>query len=206
MTDRILTDGSPVPADNSHTVLRPDGQQVGYVVLTEEEREKGFVKPVRRSYIHSGPPPLPEGVRDLTEEEKARWNHGNRDPFVKYLEYPPGSASTGKFFTRSQVERAGMKKCGSLTTMALSIAETYAREPGFYGGTFCCGCGEHFPLNEFTWEPDGEPMDPALQKAWHAAQAEREAAQSGKKRADRIAILKQNRTMITEELKALGAE
>ena len=47
-----LTDGSPVPEDRSHTRNRGDGQQVGYVVLTEEERRKGFVKPVRRSYVH----------------------------------------------------------------------------------------------------------------------------------------------------------
>ncbi len=47
-----LTDGSPVPEDRSHTEDRGDGQQKGYVVLSPEERAKGFVKPVRRSYIH----------------------------------------------------------------------------------------------------------------------------------------------------------
>ena len=36
-----LTDGSPVPEDRSHTRNRGDGQQVGYVVLTEEERGAG---------------------------------------------------------------------------------------------------------------------------------------------------------------------
>lgn len=41
--------------------------------------------------------------------------------------------------------------------MGQSIAETYARDPYFYSGTFCCGCGEHFPVGEngeFVW--DGE--------------------------------------------------
>lgn len=115
VTGRQLTDGSAVPADGSHTRLRPDGQQQGYVVLTPEERAKGFVKPVRDTYLHT--------------------------------------------------------RCGSTTKMGRSIAETYAREPKFYSGTFCCRCGTHFPLTEFAWEPDGEPMHVPLQAAWHEEQA-----------------------------------
>lgn len=111
MNDRtILTDGSPVPADRSHTEIDPKtGMQKGYIVLSDEERAKGFVKPVRRSYTH--------------------------------------------------------KVCGSLTTMGRSLAETYARDPNFYGGTFCCHCSAHFGLEEFDWE-DGEPMDTSQQSAW----------------------------------------
>jgi hypothetical protein len=52
MRDRQLTTGAPVPEDGSHRELRADGQQKAYVVMTPEERAKGFVKPVRRSYIH----------------------------------------------------------------------------------------------------------------------------------------------------------
>lgn len=33
-------------------VERPDGQNEKYLVLSQEERDKGFVRPVRRSYIH----------------------------------------------------------------------------------------------------------------------------------------------------------
>lgn len=113
---RQLTDGSAVPADHSHTKLRPDGQQVDYVVLTPEERAKGFVKPVRSSYIHNS--------------------------------------------------------CGAETAMGLALAETYARDPHFYSGTFCCQCRAHFPLVEFTWA-DGEPMDPDLQPAWAAEKAQK---------------------------------
>lgn len=95
MSKTTLTDGSPVTED--HREINPaTGQQKGYVVLSKEERAKGFVRPVRRSYVH--------------------------------------------------------RKCGVLTTMPLAIAETYAREPSFYSGTFCCGCGEHLPLSEFVWE------------------------------------------------------
>jgi len=128
-----LTDGSPVPPDRSHVELRPDGQQKGYVVLSAEERAKGFVKPVRRSYIH--------------------------------------------------------QKCGVLTTMGQSLAETYARDPNFYSGTFCCGCHTHFGLNEFTWE-DGEPMDTALQEEWQRTEGERRRKAKAAARQNRIAQLR----------------
>jgi hypothetical protein len=50
-TAQTLIDGSPVTED--HREIDPEtGQQKGYVVLSEEERKKGFVRPVRRSYIH----------------------------------------------------------------------------------------------------------------------------------------------------------
>lgn len=45
--------------------------------------------------------------------------------------------------------------CGSVTTMAHQIAETFARDPTFYTGTFCCHCQKHFPVSEFTWDKDG---------------------------------------------------
>ena len=95
---QILTDGSPVPEDRSHTKLRADGMQEGYVVLSPEERSKGFVRPYRDAYRHL--------------------------------------------------------KCGKKTTMSRSIAETYARDPFFYSGTFCTTCGGHFPVGddgEFVW-------------------------------------------------------
>lgn len=93
-----LTDGSEIPSD--HRDINPaTGMQKGYIVLCPEERDKGYVRPVRRSYRHT--------------------------------------------------------KCGTVTTMGLALAETYARDPKFYGGTFCCGCRAHFPVAEFTWDPDG---------------------------------------------------
>jgi hypothetical protein len=99
-----LVSGAPVPADRSHTQLKPNGQQQDYVVLSAEERAKGFVRPVRRTYVH--------------------------------------------------------EKCGVATTMGQSLAETYARDPKFYSGTFCCGCGKHFPVGEdgeFVWD-DGSKV------------------------------------------------
>lgn len=70
--------------------IRADGQQECYLVLSDEERTKGFVRPVRQVYRHV--------------------------------------------------------KCGCETRMGLAIAETYARNPSFYNGTFCVHCGTHFQL------------------------------------------------------------
>ena len=39
--------------------------------------------------------------------------------------------------------------------MGEALAETYARQPDFYGGTFCASCGTHFPVGadgEFVWD------------------------------------------------------
>lgn len=100
-TKRCMTDGSPETPD--HREIDPvTGQQKGYVVLCPQERAKGFVRPVRRTYRH-----LP---------------------------------------------------CNTTTTMGLALAETYARDPGFYSGTFCCHCRTHFPLDQFVWEGTDEKV------------------------------------------------
>lgn len=76
------------------------GQNQSYLILSEEERTKGFVRPVRQTYVHT--------------------------------------------------------QCGTATTMGLPLAETYARDPKFYGATYCCGCHQHFPVGEFTWDGTDE--------------------------------------------------
>jgi hypothetical protein len=48
--------------------------------------------------------------------------------------------------------------CGQKTTMPIACAETYAKQPSFYGSTFCCACGGYFPVGEdgqFVWLDDG---------------------------------------------------
>lgn len=48
---RTMIDGSPVTPD--HREIDPaTGMQKGYVVLSQEERSKGFVAPVRTAYVH----------------------------------------------------------------------------------------------------------------------------------------------------------
>lgn len=42
-------------------------------------------------------------------------------------------------------------------TMSTPLAETYARDPKLYSGTFCATCKEHKPVGangEFTWVDD----------------------------------------------------
>lgn len=48
--------------------------------------------------------------------------------------------------------------CGRETTMSLAIAETYARDPRFYGNTYCATCRMHRPVGEFgefAWTDGG---------------------------------------------------
>lgn len=50
--------------------------------------------------------------------------------------------------------------CGATTWMGDSLAETYARDPWFYGGTYCSTCCTHFPLHEFRWAGTDESLCP----------------------------------------------
>lgn len=50
-------------------------------------------------------------------------------------------------------------ECGGVTRMPRACAETYARDPGYYGATFCCICGNYFPVGErgeFVWDDGSE--------------------------------------------------
>src|SRR5258706_3956973 len=88
----------------------PAPQADVYLVLSEDERAKGFVRPVRGSYRH-------------------------RDP-----------------------------ECDTVTFMNRALAETYARQPSFYGATYCAGCTMHRPVGEhgeFTWM-DAEGKDTSI--------------------------------------------
>lgn len=104
---QTLTDGTQIYPGHRSIIKEGTraGQQEGYVVLAEEGRAKGFVRPVRRSYKHL--------------------------------------------------------KCGGVTTMGQTLAETYARDPAFYSGTFCCHCGAHYPVGangEFLWDGTDEKV------------------------------------------------
>jgi hypothetical protein len=78
---------------------KPRPQAEAYLVLSKEELDKGFIRPVRLTYIHEA--------------------------------------------------------CGGVTSMSQTIAETYARNPKFYGGTYCAHCQKHLPVGpdgEFVWD------------------------------------------------------
>lgn len=118
-----------------------------YLVLSEEERAKGFVRPLRRSYTHVGKPGPKYPLVDVAESDRP-------DPdWIKYEKYPEGSTSIGKYWTKEDLESKG---CGTSTHMGLALCETYARDPKFYGATYCVGCSKHLPVEEFVWDEDGE--------------------------------------------------
>jgi hypothetical protein len=122
----------------------PKPQNTKYLVLSEEERAKGYVRPLRDTYQHVGERPK-YPLRELTEDERQRYA---RFSYTHYEPYPDSEApQIGRYWTKSQLE-AG---CGGVTTMGAAIAETYARDPKFYGATYCCGCHMHRPVAEFVW-------------------------------------------------------
>ncbi len=95
------TSGNPID-EHTREIVPQTGMQKDYIVLCEEERAKGFVRPYRDSYKHL--------------------------------------------------------ICGTVTTMGRVLSETYARQPDFYGATFCCVCQTHFPVAEFVWTADNQPV------------------------------------------------
>lgn len=44
----------------------------------------------------------------------------------------------------------------AVTRMSRPIAEIYARNPKFYGGTFCVACSMHRPVSKFRWDGTDE--------------------------------------------------
>lgn len=152
--EKATASGRPAeePFDNPTptNAKKPDGQYVDHWVLSPEERAKGFIRPVRRSYIHVGPP-KPSNLRDLTEEEKKlheQWG------YIKYEAYSEDKAPVvGKYWTQAELDK--IDGCGVVTTMGETIAQTYARDPRFYGSTFCCGCNNYLRVGEygeFVWD------------------------------------------------------
>lgn len=128
---------------------QPVEQAKTYLVLTPEERAKGFVRPVRYTYKHVGQKPT-HPLRDLTPEEQVRYEGIG---YAKYEAYPEGTVKIGRFWTREQLDR---KVCNGVTSMGQDLSETYARDPKFYGSTYCCGCHMHRPVAEFVWVDDNQ--------------------------------------------------
>ena len=148
MPPRPGFENAPAPAP-----VKDNGQHAAYWVLAEAERAKGFVRPVRRSYLHVGRRVC--GKPLLSEQSKLG---GHRDICI----LPPGHDGECTMWQRvSQPEAARAEQehmlggCGCRTTMAIAIAETYARDPKYYGSTFCCECGVYLPVGEscqFVWD------------------------------------------------------
>jgi len=132
---------------------KPVPQAEVYLVLSEEERAKGFVRPLRMSYTHIGPAGPKYPLRDLTPEEH---EHYDKYDYIKYEEYPSSTESSviGSFWTQARLDAVGKGGCGVSTRMGLALCETYARKPDYYGSTYCVGCSMHLPVAEFVWDED----------------------------------------------------
>jgi hypothetical protein len=128
----------------------PVPQNEAYLVLSEEERSKGFVRPLRTTYQHVGAQGPQYPLRSLTVDEKIRYQDYGYYAFEQYPE-DPDSSVVGRFWTEKDLREFGVA-CFTYTTMAKDIAETYAREPTFYGATYCARCMMHKPVAEFVWE------------------------------------------------------
>jgi hypothetical protein len=140
---------------------KPVPQNQVYLVLSEDERAKGFVRPYRDTYVHVGDLPT-NPLRDLTEEENHKYNEMNGCGYVKFEpnpDYPERSAILGRYWTQAQLDQRG---CGTTTTMGRALSETYARDPSFYGSTYCVHCSMHRPVREFRWIEAGGARGPVV--------------------------------------------
>jgi hypothetical protein len=136
----------------------PIPQNEVYLVLSEEERAKGFIRPVRTSYVHIGKKIELKGgkARKLNKKELEFYKEFN---WYGYIKYPKSERPlVGIYLTKEEYENIGkyVGGCRTLTIMNRIIAETYARDPKFYGATYCMGCQKHLPVEEFVWEGTNE--------------------------------------------------
>jgi hypothetical protein len=156
LTDKpamCTTSGEPVDVVRSNQTEKT-GQHKSYIVLCPDERAKGFVRPYRDSYKHVGIRPTYPTVK-LTTEQHERYDQFGYTVFEAYPEGSPesnGGSSTGRYWTKADLESG----CGSVTTMGRALSETYARQPSFYGATFCVRCNKHLPVAEFVWTADNQ--------------------------------------------------
>lgn len=128
----------------------PVPQNEVYLVLSEEARKKGWVRPYRDQYKHVGIRPK-HPTRPLNEKEQRTWGE-DKNGFVLFEQYPEGQNPTGRYWTQAELDSG----CGAVTTMGRALSETYAANPGFYGSTYCVGCCMHKRVSEFIWTTDGQ--------------------------------------------------
>ena len=105
-------------------------------------------------------PPANRTARQMTDGGPVTADHRELLPSGQQKGYVVlAEAERARGFVRPVRDAYRHQKCGAITTMSRSIAETYARDPSFYSGTFCSTCRSHFPVGEngeFTWyEMDG---------------------------------------------------
>jgi hypothetical protein len=136
--------------------IEQSGMQKCYLVLSDEERAKGFIRPVRRTYKHVGRSVCGK-IKPPTDGRLG----GNLDVCCMEVGHEGECWHVFQTLVNRDAQIAEQEHriggCDGVTTMGQAIAETYARDPKFYGGTFCCQCGTHLPVGEhgeFIWVDD----------------------------------------------------
>lgn len=150
---QICTTSGDAPSKVRAEQTEATGQHKSYIVLCEDERKKGFVRPYRDAYKHVGP--FVERCEATTQAD------GEENPHQCVRPYPHGGEHefnalmilNGPIRFMAGGRRGG---CGSITTMGQALSETYARDPTFYGATFCGRCNKHLPVAEFVWTADSQ--------------------------------------------------
>lgn len=93
-----------------------------------------------------------------TDPDDPRLGHGvdsePKNQNEAYLVLSPEEIAKG--YVRPVRDAYVHLKCGTETTMPPAIAQTYARDPKFYGATYCCRCCMHLSVNEFVWSGTNE--------------------------------------------------
>jgi hypothetical protein len=155
------TSGRPVDvvrAEQTESV----GQHKDYIVLCPDERAKGFIRPYRDMYVHVGRSVCGKIVNRGDLPLSMQRLGGPRD--ICGLPFEHDGECSGPFYNVYEPEHARIREkhrkggCGAVTKMGQALSETYARDPKFYGSTFCVGCNAHFPVGEFVWSQDGETV------------------------------------------------
>jgi hypothetical protein len=100
------------------------------------------------------------GVTDDPNDPRLKRGHDDApgEQAEMYLVLP--EAERAKGFVRPVRHSYWHEACGKVTTMGTEIAETYARDPTFYTGTYCVHCRQHRPVGpfgEFYWCDPAHP-------------------------------------------------
>jgi hypothetical protein len=137
-------------------------QNKKYLVLSEEELAKGFIRPVRTTYVHKGRL-FDKGIEMLEEPYVSDHNGKTYVAIAAVLLNEDGSRKGGAYLTQEELDQhrktgGYVGGCGVETVMGLKLAQTWARDINFYGATYCCGCNKHIGVHEFLWSDDGEML------------------------------------------------
>ena len=108
----------------------PSPQCETYLVLSEEERAKGFVRPVRTSYIHVGRDLSHyKGIhRMLTEEEQNKYPDKKYVAILTIITNDDGTFKGGTYVTNEELIAYQFGKrtggCNTSTIMGQDLSET----------------------------------------------------------------------------------